>query len=273
MAAGVDGFADEQQQHCDIGREHNSNGCRRHRTASRFHLVGKSSGHHKRFKTMSIHLTRDLETLHRHVMSMCAMVEDVVHRSVGSLGKPNTELPTDLLASDADIDQWDVRIEDECLKILALHQPVANNLRRVIAVMKIAWELERVADLAVNIGERAAGLAAGPEVVIPDKLREMAQVALDMLRLSMDAFVSGNSQLARDVCRQDDLVDALNREIIDELLESMSDFPSLISSAMQLFSASRHVERIADHATNIAEEVVYLVEGEVVRHRADLWNT
>jgi phosphate transport system protein len=218
---------------------------------------------------MSIHLTRDLETLHKHVMSMCAMVEDVVHRAVNALGRPLFEQPADLIAADVEIDRWDVRIEDECLKILALHQPVAQNLRRVIAVMKIAWELERVADLAVNIGERSAGLAACPEMAVPDKLIEMAQVALDMLRLAMDSFVDADSRLARDVIRQDDIVDALNREIIDELLETMQKNSNLVSSAMQLFSASRHVERVADHATNIAEEVVYVVEGETIRHRVD----
>jgi phosphate transport system protein len=162
-----------------------------------------------------------------------------------------------------------VRIEEECLKILALHQPVAANLRRVMAVMKIGWELERVADVAVNIAERAAVLAGAPEVQVPEKLLHMAQVALDMLRLSLDAFVSLDSRLARDVCRQDDIVDALNREIIDELLMTMKRSPELVEPVMQMFSASRHIERVADHATDIAEDVVYLVEGEIIRHRAE----
>lgn len=221
---------------------------------------------------MSIHLTRDLETLHQHIMSMCAEVEEMVHRAMGDLGSPNVQISQELADHDDEIDRWDVQIEEECLKILALHQPVANNLRRVTAVMKIAWELERVADVAVNIAERAAGLAGAPEVPIPEKLNHMAHVALDMLRLSIDAFVAQDSRLARDVCRQDDLVDSLNREIIDDLLGVMKRSPELIEPAMQLFSASRHVERVADHATNIAEDVVYLVEGEIIRHRAEFWN-
>lgn len=220
---------------------------------------------------MSIHLTRDLETLHQHIMSMCAVVEEVVHRAVDELGQPDVAVSQQLVDRDDEVDRWDVRIEEECLKILALHQPVADNLRRVTAVLKIAWELERVADVAVNIAERAAGLAGAPEIHVPEKLHHMAHLALDMLRLSLDAFVAQDSRLARDVCRQDDIVDSLNREIIDELLERMKRSPELVEQALQLFSASRHVERVADHATNIAEDVVYLVEGEIIRHRAEFW--
>jgi phosphate transport system protein len=220
---------------------------------------------------MSIHLTRDLETLHQHIMAMCAVVEEVVHRAVDELGRPDVNVSQEIVDRDDEVDRWDVRIEEECLKILALHQPVADNLRRVAAVMKIAWELERVADVAVNIAERAAGLAGAPEVHVPEKLNHMAQVALDMLRLSLDAFVAQDSRLARDVCGQDDIVDALNREIIAELLLMMKRSPDLVEPALQLFSASRHVERVADHATNIAEDVVYLVEGEIIRHRAEFW--
>lgn len=220
---------------------------------------------------MSIHLTRDLETLHQHIMSMCAQVEEIVHKAVDDLGKPSIELSRELMGRDDEIDRWDVRIEEECLKILALHQPVANNLRRVTTVLKIAWELERVADLAVNIAERAADLAACPHIEIPDRLDHMAHLALDMLRLSLDSFVNLDSRMARDVCRQDDTVDSLNRDIIQELLERMQKSPELIEPAMHLFSASRHVERVADHATNIAEDVVYLVEGEIIRHRAEFW--
>src|SRR6202790_5350287 len=113
---------------------------------------------------MAIHLTRDLESLHQHIMSMCASAEDVVHRAVEELGRPDVEVSKQIVDRDDEIDHWDVKIEEECLKILALHQPVAQNLRRVTAVMKIAWELERVADVAVNIAERAAGLAGAPEV-------------------------------------------------------------------------------------------------------------
>lgn len=220
---------------------------------------------------MSIHLTRDMETLHKHILSMCAQVEEIIHRAVDELGQPDVELYHELSDRDDEIDRWDVRIEEECLKILALHHPVANDLRRVASVIKINWELERVADLGVNIAERAASLANFPVIPVPEKLNHMAHLALDMLHLSIDSFVHLNSRLARDVCSQDDIVDNLNRELIDELLASMKHSPEMVEPAMHLFSASRHVERVADHATNIAEEVVYLVEGEIVRHRAEFW--
>ena len=198
---------------------------------------------------MSIHLTRDLETLHQHIMSMCAVVEEVVHRAVDELGRPDVDVSQEIVDRDDEIDRWDVRIEEECLKILALHQPVADNLRRVAAVMKIAWELERVADVAVNIAERAAGLAGAPEVHVPEKLNHMAQVALDMLRLSLDAFVAQDSRLARDVCGQDDIVDALNREIIDELLhddEALSR-PGRAGAAVVLGVAARRTRGRSCH--------------------------
>ena len=222
---------------------------------------------------MSTHLARDLQSLHQHIMSMCAVVEQAVHRAFDELERPDVVVSQEIVDGDDDIDRLDVRVEEECLKILALHSPMAHNLRRVAAVMKIAWELERVADVAVNIAERVAGLAGAPEVHVPEKLNGMALIALDMLRLALDAFVAQDSRLARRVCGQDEIVDALNREIIDELLLFMKQSPDLVEPALQLFSVSRHIERIADHATNIAEDVVYLVEGGIIRHRAELWNS
>jgi phosphate transport system protein len=219
---------------------------------------------------MTIHLRRDMEALHKSVLSMCAMVEELVNRSVEELGKPVAEQTPGLIDRDDEIDRWDVLIEEECLKILALHQPVAVDLRRIASILKITSELERVADLAVNIAERARGLAAGPEVDVPDKLRHMADLALKMLHDAIDAFVEQDNKLARIVCTQDDEVDALNREIIADLVETMQKRPDLIEPTMHLFSASRHVERVADHATNIAEDVVYLVEGEIIRHRREI---
>jgi phosphate transport system protein len=216
---------------------------------------------------MSLHLIRDMEALHRSLLSMCAMVEDLVHKAVDELGKSSAEQTPDLMERDDEIDRWDVQIEEDCLKILALYQPVAIDLRRIATVLKITAELERVADLGVNIIERARGLAACAEINVPDRLREMAHLSLDMLHRAIDAYVELDSQLARDVAQRDDEVDQLNREIIEELIELMQRDPRLIEPGMHLFSASRHVERVADHATNIAEDVVYLVEGEIIRHR------
>ncbi len=217
---------------------------------------------------MSIHLIRDLESLHRDILSMCAMVEEMIHLAVDALQKPNHQLAMDLARRDDDIDRWDVRIEEECLKILALHQPVAIDLRRITSVLKITAELERVADLSVHIAERASALVNRSEVFVPEKLKAMAQLALEMLHRSIDAYVVLDSIMARQVCAEDDRVDQMNREIIQELTGVMKSSPTLVEPALHLFSASRHVERIADHATNIAEDVVYLVEGAIIRHRS-----
>jgi phosphate transport system protein len=219
---------------------------------------------------MTIHLTRDLENLHHDLLSMCAIVEEMIHQAVDTLSEPSYEKAHALAELDDDIDIWDVRIEESCLKILALHQPVAIDLRRIASVLKISSELERVGDLGSHIAERACGLMAGHDLVIPDKVKEMARFAVDMLHRSIDAYVRLDSNLARQVCGDDEKVDNLNRIIIQELTEIMQRSPENVEAALHLFSASRHIERVADHATNIAEDVVYLVEGEIIRHRAQV---
>lgn len=216
---------------------------------------------------MSIHLVRDLDSLHRLVLTMCARVEDMIHAAVETLHQPNYDRAREIVAQDDDIDTLDVEIEEECLKLLALHQPVAIDLRRITTVMKISAELERVADLGVSIAQRALGIISSPELTIPETLQEMSRRALDMLHQSIDAYVHLDVRLARQVCLQDEAVDTLNRVIINELTELMRNRPDLVEPAVHLFSAARQVERIADHATNIAEDVVYLVQGEIIRHR------
>lgn len=219
---------------------------------------------------MSVHMQLDLSELHRDLLSMCARVEDMIHRAVGQLSAPDVDETRQLIAEDNDIDRWDVRIEDACLKILALYQPVAIDLRRITTVMKVAGELERVADLAVNIAERACGLLDAPQVVVPDQLTEMANRAVDMLHRSIDAYVDLNSDLARKVCEEDDAIDDRNRELIQQLIDEMHRSPGQLDALLHLFSAVRQVERVADHATNIAEDVVYLVEGRIIRHARKL---
>ncbi len=216
---------------------------------------------------MSIHLIRDIEAIHRDILSMCAIVEEMVQKGVEGLSHPSDAVAAELARRDDEIDRWDVRIEEECLKALALHQPVAMDLRRIAAVLKISGELERVADLGVHIAERACSLMGWSELPVPERLKQMARMALDMLHRSIDAYVELDSDLARSVCADDDAVDAMNREIIVELTEIMKSSPHLVEPSMHLFSASRHIERVADHATNIAEDVVYLVEGAIIRHR------
>ncbi len=219
---------------------------------------------------MTVHLIQDLEALHRDVLSMCAIVEDIIHKAVDELGQPIHQLAQELRLRDDEIDCWDVKIEEECLKLLALHQPVAIDLRRIASVLKITGELERVADLGVHIAERSECLVEFPGLHVPERLRQMAQISLNMLHRSIDSYVELDSKVARQVIKEDNLVDDMNREIINELVRTMKTSPDLIEPALHLFSASRHIERVADHATNIAEDVVYLVEGAIIRHRDDV---
>ena len=175
----------------------------------------------------------------------------------------------ELARLEPEINRREVQIEEECLKILALHQPVAVDLRRVATVLKANGDLERIADLAVNIGERNEVLAGFPQVKLPPFLERMANHAIEMVRDALDAFVESDVEAARQVRERDDEVDALNRRVIDEVYSVLRTDPGLAEPALHLFSASRHIERIADHATNIAEDVIYLVRGEIARHRRD----
>ena len=200
-------------------------------------------------------------------MTMSVMVEELVKRAGEQLKSPDFDLAKSLAEEDDQIDQWDVRIEESCLKILALHQPVAGDLRRIATVLKISNELERVADLGVNIAERAMGIMKGPVITIPEALPEMMRIAVKMLNQSIDAYVRLDNDLAREVFATDHHVDSLQMQIIAQLRGVMRAQHDCIEPALHLFSASRHIERIADHATNIAEDVVYLVEGAIVRHQ------
>ena len=200
-------------------------------------------------------------------MTMSVMVEELVKRAVEQLTSSDLDSAKLLAEEDDQIDQWDVRIEETCLKILALHQPVAGDLRRIATVLKISNELERVADLGVDIAERAIGLMKGPVITIPETLPEMMRIAVKMLNQSIDAYVRLDSDLARDVFATDHHVDSLQSQIITQLLGVMRAQHDFVEPALHLFSATRHIERIADHATNIAEDVIYLVEGAIVRHQ------
>ncbi|MGH7202105.1 MAG: phosphate signaling complex protein PhoU [Planctomycetaceae bacterium] len=219
---------------------------------------------------MSIHLQRDLDALHRDLLTMSGLVEEMIHQAVDALSHPSEERAKALRARDEEIDRWDVRIEDECLKTLALNQPVAGDLRRVSAVLRMTAEVERVGDLAVHVAERACGLIPYPQMAVPEKLKRMGDVAADMFHRAIGAYVELDAQLARDVRATDDIVDELNRQIIRDLLQLMRAQPELIDPAMHMFSASKNIERVADHSTKISKDVVYLVEGALIRHR---WQT
>ncbi len=216
---------------------------------------------------MSKHLERDLDNLQRDLLALAASVEEAIHKAIRALQERDTDAAREVIDGDNQIDEEENHVEEEGLKMLALHQPVAIDLRRIAAALKINTDLERMADLAEDIAERAVWLARPPFVPIPEKLQRMTDLTTLMVRESLDAFVNLDVRQARRVCRIDDEVDRYNREIIDEIVETMKGSPDLVAPGLSLFSATRHLERIADHATNIAEDVIYLVEGEIVRHR------
>ena len=213
-------------------------------------------------------MARDLDNLQRAILGMAGAVEEALHVAVRSLRDRDPVAARACVAGDAVVDRLENEVQEECLKILALHQPVAGDLRRVSAVLLISTDLERIGDLAVGIAERALQLARPPLVPVPDRLGEMAARAIRMVRQSLDAFVARDAAAARAVIREDDAVDRDAADIIRGLIAAMKEPGGAVEAGLSLFSAVRHVERIADHATNVAEDVVYLVEGDVVRHKA-----
>ena len=218
---------------------------------------------------MSIHLHRDLENVQRRILALASTVEQIVEKAIRAVFDRDPVGAQEVMEGDTAIDLGENEIEEECLKILALHQPVASDLRCVAAILKINTDLERMVDLAVNIAERAHALTRRPEVPIPATFRQMTDLTNMMVRDSLDAFLNLNTELAKRVCRLDDEVDRQNQEIIDQVIRYMKLSPDNVDPGLLLFSASRHLERIADHDTNIAEDVVYLVEGKIVRHHPE----
>ncbi len=216
---------------------------------------------------MALHLQRDLHNLQRDLLALASLVEEAIYKSTRALQTRDAGLAREVMAGDGQIDIEDNHINEECLKMLALHQPVASDLRRVAAAMMITTDLERMGDLAEEIAERALHLVTVSPLPIPDKLQRMADLTTVMVRQSLDSFVNLNKEQAERVMRMDDEVDRYNEEIIQDIIATMQSSPALIEPGLSMFSATRHLERIADHATNIAEDVIYLIDGEIVRHR------
>lgn len=216
---------------------------------------------------MSVHLHRDMENLQKMVLSISAVTEGMIDQATRVLCERRYDEAAAVIANDSEVDEQEVLIEEECLKMLALHQPVASDLRRIASVLKINHDIERIADLAVNIAQRAQCLADFPEFVAPDRVTQIVDLTTQMVRGALDSFVNLDAASARRIIRLDDTVDQLNRDIIDELQLQMQQRPLSVPPSLHCFSAVRHVERIADHAVNIAEDVIYLAEGDIVRHR------
>ncbi|MCD6269402.1 MAG: phosphate signaling complex protein PhoU [Deltaproteobacteria bacterium] len=220
---------------------------------------------------MTRHLQMELDNLKKELLHIASMVENATEKALVALIERRGELAQEVIDEDDLIDDKEVRIEEECLKILALYQPVANDLRFVITVLKVNNDIERVGDLAVNIAERAIYLSSREMLDVSLDLPEMISNVMAMLRGSLDALTKKDTDLARRIITMDDDVDEANREIYKVLQHLMSKNPDTIKRAVHLLSASRHLERIADLATNICEDVVYMVEGEVIRHQAAIF--
>jgi phosphate transport system protein len=218
---------------------------------------------------MDSHLHREVERIKTKILALSAVVEDNVRRSVKALVDCDADLAAEAIAlDDSKIDGTEVEIEEECLKILALHQPVASDLRFIIAVLKINNDLERVGDKAVNIARRAVYLSQACPAFVPFDLMEMATRSQSMLKRSLDALVNLDTDLARHVTGEDEAMDETNRANYNIIERRMGTHPAEIPVLMHYLAVSRQLERIADHATNIAEDVIYMVDGDIIRHQA-----
>ncbi|MDH3392489.1 MAG: phosphate signaling complex protein PhoU [Desulfobulbaceae bacterium] len=215
---------------------------------------------------MSQHLQREIETLKKDLLTMGSVVEDMVYLATKSIVQRDARMAEEIIKRDLEVDEMEVRIEEECLKILALHQPVAIDLRFIIAVLKINSDLERVGDLAVNIAERSLFLSGQDEVSLAFNITAMAEKVEKMLTRSIDALVNMDVPLAYRIRQEDDEVDGLNREMYDKVKAELNTHPESANGLLHLLSVGRHLERVADHATNIAEDVIYLVDAEIIRH-------
>jgi len=213
------------------------------------------------------HLQREIERLKRKVLALGALVEENLRLAVQAIETRDAVKARRVIAGDLVIDENEVEVEEECLKLLALYQPVAKDLRFIIAVVKINSELERIGDLAANVGERAEQLTAEYPVPVPRTLPVMADRTRDMLELVLDALVRRDAVAARRVLAADDEIDALHRQLIDELKEEIRADLDHLDSIVLIFSVARYMERLADHTTNIADDVLYMVEGEIHRHQ------
>lgn len=215
---------------------------------------------------MSVHLQREIELLKKQVFSLCAVVEDQVQMAVRAVLQGDLTVAEGVRQRDADVDHQEVVIEEECLKILALHQPVAIDLRLIIASLKMNNDLERIGDEAVTIARQAAPLSAEPEADVPFDLSGMWSKAQAMLRDSLDALADMDPELASDVCRRDDEVDDMKREFAVLAEKMIREDPRRVGALHRMLAVSRSLERIADLATNIAEDVIYMIHGRIVRH-------
>jgi phosphate transport system protein len=221
---------------------------------------------------MSQLLQKEIDKIKRQILTIGAVVEERVHLAVRAIDERDADLGQKVIYGDPEIDRMDVDLEEDCLKLLALYQPVAIDLRFIVSVIKINSELERIADLAVNIGERAVFLAGQKPVDSSFDFPAMSEKVMAMLKNSLDSLVNMNAGAAVKVMDADDAIDSMNRDMYQVTQQGIRKHPDRVECLMHLWSVSRHLERIADHATNIAEDVIYMIQGTIVRHKSEDFN-
>jgi phosphate transport system protein len=220
---------------------------------------------------MTSHLQREIERLKRKILALSALVEGNLRDALEALERRDGALARRVIEVDVAVDEIEVDVEEDCLKILALHQPVARDLRFIVAVIKLNHRLERLGDLAASIAKRADALSALPYVPAPPLLSDMAERAEAMIERALDALVKGDTTLAKLVLVADDEVDGIYDTVVDELKDAIRERPESLDALVEVFAVARYLERIADHATNIAEDVIYMNEGEIARHKAGVF--
>jgi len=216
------------------------------------------------------HFELELEALQEQVLLMGGRVESIIQKSISALERRDPALARQVIVDDVVIDRMENEIDERCLRLLALQQPLAGDLRFITGALKISNDLERVGDHAVNIAGGADRLAGLPPLKPLVDIPRLATLATGMLREALNAFVRHDAEAARQICRRDDAVDALNRQLFRELISFMIEDPSTITRAMELILVARNLERVADLATNVAEEVVFIAEARVIKHGAEV---
>lgn len=212
-------------------------------------------------------LRRDIDKLKKNILALSAVVEDSVRKAVVSAENRDSIMAKSVIERDKEIDAMEVDLEEECVKILALHQPVAMDLRFIIAVLKINNDLERIGDLAANIAQRVIYLSEHQNITTPATITQMMEKVQPMLEKSLDALVNMDRDAATEVLKLDDAVDEIHRNAYHGIQRRMKQNPEHLSELIQWLSVSRCLERIADQATNIAEDVIYMMDGEIIRHQ------
>jgi phosphate transport system protein len=216
---------------------------------------------------MERHFHEELDHLKQTLLAMGALVEDQIRRVMRALVERDDALAREVMERDREVNAYDVEIDEKCVELLALYQPAARDLRVITTAMKVVTDLERIGDQAVNIAQRVLELNQEPQLKPYIDLPRMAEKAQGMVKAALDAFVAHDTALARQVCERDAEVDALKEQVFRELLTYMMADPKTIPRAIRLILISRFLERVADHATNIAEMVIYMVESKMVRHQ------